>query len=275
MLGGVLAGLAIGLVLVVLGAHWWLNRYLHGEAFRKLISVKTAAALRGEGEYLPLHWTGTTAYSDGFHARGVSGSPLKELRADQIRAEFEVSGLLRNTWRVSGLDIQRLTATLGTAAAEGARSASLQAASHSSVRLELEPLRIHDANIEWTLGGSASGAVRRAQMVVKFGGGFWEASASSGELRFTDVQPVRIEQAYVRFQRDAAFVSDSLLHLADGGKVTVNGQIGLGPAGESDLTLRYDEVPVDRWLPKTGAAGSSARCAAKARCADVLASRTR
>jgi len=249
VLGGVLAGLAIGLVLLVVGAHWWLNRYLHGDVFRKLISAKTAAALHSEGEYLPLHWTGTMAYSDGFYARGLPDSPLKELRADQIRAELQVSGLLRNEWRISGLDVQRLTAKVGSSSPPVAPLGA-PAAKRNSVRVELDPLRIHDANIEWATGGSASGAVRRAQMVVKFGDGFWEASVSSGELSFGDLQPVRIGQATVRFQRDAAFISDSLLYLADGGKVSVNGQIALGTGRESDLTLRHDEVPVDRWLPK-------------------------
>lgn len=245
MLGGVLAGMAIGLAVLVLGAHWWLNRYLHGEAFRQLISAKTAAALRAEGEYLPLHWSGTTAYSDGFHARGLPGAALRELRADQIRAEVVLSGLLRNEWRISGLDVQRLTAKVGQSSDANASSAPRQA-ERSAVRVELEPLRIHDGNIEWTMGGVFSGAVRRARMVVKFGEGSWEASASSGELRLGDVQPLRIEQAHARFQREAVFVTDSLLHMADGGKVTVNGQI----AHDSDLTLRHDGVPVDPWLPK-------------------------
>lgn len=250
VLGGIAAGLAFGLVLLVVGAHWWLNRYLHSDGFRKVISQKTSVALRAEGEYLPLHWTGTTAYSDGFHARGLPGTALKELRADQIRAELEVSGLLRREWRVSGLEIQRFQATLGPATTAPVAVAGTAAPAQSSVRLELEPMRIRDANIVWAMGGSASGAVRHAQMTLKVGDGSWEMGASSGELSVSDLQPMRIDQAHVRFQRDAAFITDSQLRLADGGKVTVNGQLGLDPARESDLTLRFDEVPVDRWLPK-------------------------
>jgi hypothetical protein len=241
--------LAIGLVALVLGAHWWLKHYMQGDGFRKLVSAKTSAALRAEGEYLPLHWSGATAYSDGFHARGLPGSALKEMRADEVRAEMEISGLLRNAWRISGLDVQRLTARIGQPSDGSARSAPLQA-TPSAVRVELEPLRIHDANVEWATGGSASGAVRHAQMRVKFGDGFWEASVTGGELNFNDLQPLRIGQAVVRFQHDTAFISDSLLHLSDGGKVAVNGQVALGAGQESDLTLRHDDVPVERWLPK-------------------------
>ncbi|MBM3859001.1 MAG: hypothetical protein FJ395_05040 [Verrucomicrobia bacterium] len=245
VLGGVLAGLAIGIVLLVAGAHWWLSRYLHGEAFRKLISAKTSAALRVEGDYLPLHWSGMTVYSDGFHARGLPGAPLKELRVDQIRADLEVSGLLRNEWRISGLDVQRLAAKIAPSSPVAASGTS---ASGSSARVELKPLRIHDANIEWT-SGSGSGSVRRAQMAVKFGDGAWEVSTSSGELSFGELQAVRIERANIRFQRDTAFVSDGLVRLADGAKVAVNGQIGLASTVESDLVLRHDDAPVERWLP--------------------------
>ncbi len=249
VLGGLVAGLAFGLVLVVIGAHWWLNRYLHSDGFRKLVSAKTASALHAEGEYLPLHWTGTTAHSDGFHARGLPGSPLKELRADQVRADLEVSGMFRREWRIRGLDIQRLKVTVGPSVATGTFTPTT-ASSKSSLRLVLEPLKVHDGNIEWTTGGSVSGAVRHAGMTVKIGDDFWETSASSGELSFSDVQPMWIEQAHVRFQRDTVFITDSLLRLTEGGKVNINGQLGLGSTRESDLTLRFDEVPVDRWLSR-------------------------
>jgi hypothetical protein len=257
-LGGLLAGLAVGLVLLVVGGHWWLNRYLHSDGFRKLVGQKTAAALRAEGEYLPLHWTGMTAYSDGFHARGLPGTALKELRADQIRAELAVTGLFRREWRISGLEIQRLEVALGPSIAEGARGArSLSAAAdkplqtgRQSRQVELEPIRIRDANIAWAMGGSASGSVRRAQMTWKIGDADGETSVSGGDLLLLDWQPMRIEQAQIRFQRESAFITGSQLRLADGGLLNVTGQLGLDASRESDLTLRFDEVPVDRWLPK-------------------------
>ena len=252
VLSGLLAGLAVGLVLIVIGARIWLGLYLHSDGFRKLVSQKTSAALHAEGEYLPLHWTGTTAYSDGFYARGLPGSPLKELRADQIRADLEVSGLFHSAWRVSGLDIQRLQTSIGSVdtAPVAASSAPATASSGRSMRLELEPIRIHDGNIQWAMGGTASGAVRRAQMVFTPGDASWEASASSGELVLLDWQPMRIEQARVRLQRDALFITDSHLQLPDGGKLSASGQIGLGAARESDLTLHFADVPVTPWLPK-------------------------
>jgi len=263
VLAGLVAGLAFGLVLLVVGAHGWLSRYLHSDGFRKLISQKTAAALHAEGEYLPLHWSGMTAYSDGFYARGLPGAVLKELRADQIRADLAVSGLLRRQWRISDLQIQRLQVALGPpsesvpaapVATAAASAGAVPSAGGSSARgvaqVELEPMRIDDANFTWAMGGAASGAVRRARMTLKIGDGSWETVANSGELSLAELPPLRIEQAHVRFQRDMAFITDSQLWLADGGKLMVNGQLGLAPLRDSDLVLRFEEVPVDRWLPQ-------------------------
>jgi len=249
IVGGLMIGLLIGVVLLVVGAHWWLSRYLHGESFRQLVSATTAAALHAEGEYLPLQWSGASAYSDGFHARGLPGSPLRELRADQIRAEIEIAGLWRNLWRFSGVEVQRLTATLGPPSQADVAAQVAPRKSGRSVRVELQPLRIHDANIEWIGAGAVSGAVRHARLLLKWGDGVWEAIASGGELRLGSIEPVRIEQAQARFQRDAAFLRDSQLRLVAGGKLTVNGQIGFGPEAAADLVVQHEGVPVDRWLP--------------------------
>ena len=264
VLVGLGVGLVVGMVALVIGGHWWLEHFLHSDAFRKLISQKTSAALHAEGEFLPLHWSGTTAHSDGYHARGLPGTPLQELRAEQVRAELSVSGLFHNEWRVSGLEVERLYATISPpaipanpldavsalATAARASSAPASASSQSSRKLILEPMRIRDANIEWTTGGSSSGAVRHAQLTLASGDASWEVSSPSGELVIGGMPPLRIEQAQVRFQRDAVFITDSLFRLAEGGKVNVNGQVAFSAARGSDLALRFEDVPLDRWLPK-------------------------
>ena len=89
-----------------------LNRYLRSEAFRTLVSEKTAAFFRVEGEYQPIHNNGFSFYSDGYDARGEAGSPLKGLRADQIRADFEPAALFEGAWQVSNVQIQRVKITL-------------------------------------------------------------------------------------------------------------------------------------------------------------------
>jgi hypothetical protein len=261
LLIGLGIGLAFGLVLLVVGGHWWLERYLHSDEFRKLISAKMSKALRAEGEFLPLHWSGTTAYSDGFRARGLPGTALRELRAERLRAELSVSGLFRNEWRVSGLEVEQLNVSLASATGgetttgnAGAPSAAESAAarvsaSKSSMKLMMEPMRVNNANIEW-VSGATTGALRRAQLTVAFGDNACEAGSSGGEVVLPGLQPLRIEQAQVRFQRETLFVTDSLLRLTEGGKVTVNGQVATGGTGNSSLALRFEEAPIERWLPK-------------------------
>src|SRR5512141_2156774 len=58
------AFLAIILLIVATLAvsSFWLRSYVHGEAFRKLLSQKTSAFLQAEGEYMAFHWSGFSVY---------------------------------------------------------------------------------------------------------------------------------------------------------------------------------------------------------------------
>lgn len=248
VVGGLAAGALIGSVLLAAAAHWWLQRYLHSDAFRRLISAQTSAALRVEGEYLPLHWSGMTAYSDGFYGRGQPGSLLKEVRADQIRAEFAIAGLLRNRWRISGLQVQQLTLKVGSA---DGRTPEASASTHTAAPLEvrLDPLQAESATVEWTTSHGATGSLRNAKLVVALGPELGHLSVWGGELRLPGVPPLWVEEGKLRFQQETIFVSHSRLRVADGGRWSVSGQISLSEAQESNLTLRYDEVPLERWLP--------------------------
>src|SRR5437762_12255899 len=92
--------LALGVLLVLagFGFSFWLNSYLHSEAFRTLVGQRTSTFLRADGQYMPFHWSGFSVYSDGYIAHGLPGAPFTELRADQLRAEFHPQGVIHQAW---------------------------------------------------------------------------------------------------------------------------------------------------------------------------------
>ena len=51
-------------VLAAVGTSMWIDRFLHSDAFRKLIGTKTGEAFDSEAVYGPLRWTGSSLFSD-------------------------------------------------------------------------------------------------------------------------------------------------------------------------------------------------------------------
>jgi hypothetical protein len=217
-------------VATLLASRWWLDRYLASEQFRQWISQKTSAALRVKGEFLPLHWSGLTAYSDGFYARGLPESVLQEIRLDQIRAELDWRSRPR---RIRDLEIQRLNATLKTPAPPPAATGKPAAA-----QVTLDPIRIADANVLWP-----QGAVRRVRAVVTLAANGWEATGSGGSFVWSNWPAMKIGQFQIRSHNGAVFVTHCRLDLDGGGTLAFSGQ----PPAE--WRAEFADVPVRHWLP--------------------------
>jgi hypothetical protein len=242
---GLVAGILMVLAVVgLVGFRLWLGRYLHGEPFRRLISAATAQALRADGEYLPLHWTGNAAYTDGFAARGRAESLIAQLRADQIRAEVEMTGWWRPQWRVSHLEIQRVNATFQ----RPVTVANEPGAAAAGKRLELGPIGVREANLAWPVSEGVTGQVRRVQGQLLLGGNDWEATGNGGELQVTGWPALLIEQFRLVSRPGAVHVKESQLRLTDGGRVELTGEVPLC-GREFDVVIGFAEVPVRNWLP--------------------------
>src|SRR5687768_4417147 len=103
--GAAIFGLALAAVLI---GTVWFNAYLRSERFRQLISEVTSRRLKAAGEYLPFQFTGSTIYSERFEAMGTTAAPFSVFRAEQVRAVLNPAGVLRRTWQVDEVDVQRL-----------------------------------------------------------------------------------------------------------------------------------------------------------------------
>jgi hypothetical protein len=244
----VLLGAAVILVLAFFVGYLGLNSYVRGDSFRKLVGQKTSAWLRGDGEYMPFHWSGASVYSDGFEAKGRAGSWFTHLRADQIRAEFHLRGILRRAWQVNELEIQRLQVTLGKPAgqpvAESAPTATRSPSRWSPNRFELREARIVDANLDW-----GSGTVKRVKLTIRPEARSWNLSARGGELRQTGWPVASIESAKLRYQERRLFITEGRLKPADGGTLDVSGEVGIEKNSAFTISVAHNGLPAASVLP--------------------------
>jgi hypothetical protein len=242
------------LVVGLFGIRWWVVSYLQSEKFRRFLNEKTSAAMQAQGEYLPLHWSGGTAFSDGFHAQGLPGSPVGELRADLLRADLDLYSLLQRKCRIDGLSIERLQVRFVSPAAVPAGGASGRTASSAglSVKVELSPIRVQEANLSWPMSGGTTGLLRRAGLVLSWNDGGWDTSVTGGELMMMNWPLLFVDQAQLRSRRDALYVTDGRLRLVNGGNLVVNGEVHFDGAREFNVTGRFADVPVANWLPEAG-----------------------
>lgn len=262
-----LAGILFVLgVIGIVGLRWWLGRYLHSESFRRLISTQTANALQADGEFLPLHWTGNAAYTDGFAARGRAESLLQNVRADQIRAEVDVTGLLQPSWRISHLEIQRLNATIQkphTGSTPAPTPAVVDSA--STRRVTLGPIGIQEANLNWLMNPAVTGSVRRVQARIELTAEGWQTTGSGGDLVVSGWPGLKIDQFRLRSRAGTIYVTESQLRLLDGGALELSGQVPTDSTAAFDMQVRFADVPVKNWLPADWRGAMSGRANGRAR----------
>ena len=95
----------VGLLLLVVGARWWLDHFLRSDDFRKFLERKTSAALQAEAHLEPLRWDGAEVYTAGLDVRASRHGPLTAFNAVQVRAAFVLGALWRRVWRVETVEV--------------------------------------------------------------------------------------------------------------------------------------------------------------------------
>ncbi|MEI6561214.1 MAG: hypothetical protein WCO68_03915 [Verrucomicrobiota bacterium] len=251
--GVALAGLAI---VGYFGSSILLNRYLRSDAFRALLGEKTSAFFAAEGEYRPIHCNGFSFYSDGYTAHSVGGAPLKQLQADQIRADFEPAALFQGAWQVSHLQIQRVNVTLNAAHPPATQPPPPQPAAPSKPRsrwiperFELKRAQIETANLAWTPPGRA-GSLQGMRLVLEPSGHDVLATGYGGRLQQAGWPVLKVDHIKLRSRYPDLFVTDSLFQIGEGEYLTVSGQAGLGQNRAVDLLVKFNGIGISPYLPE-------------------------
>lgn len=247
------------------GFNFWLNRYLQSEGFRALLNEKTSALFQAQGEYLPIRRTGFSFYSDGYMARGNAGTPLKELQADQIRADIEPGAIFDGAWQVSSLQIQRLKVTLREASEKAVPlippSLSVQPPSETPRsswipdRFELKRARIEETEIAWMTALGNRGSLDKMRVILEPNGHELIAAGYGGRLQQAGWPTLSVDHMKLRFRSPELFITDSQLKLGESENINVSGQVGFGASREVALHVKFSGVSISPYLPADWRAG--------------------
>jgi len=252
----ILIWIAVGITGLILVGYivfsFWLNSYLRSDSFRTLLSKKTSIFLHVDGQYQPFRWTGFSVYSDGYQAHGESGSAVRDLQADQIRAKFQPQGIFHHAWEIDEITIQRLQVDL-TPAPSGPEVTQTPASglSHSSWipgRLELRKTQINDLNLTWSTPSQIAN-IRQTRATIEPEDRAWIISAHGGQLRQTGWPVLNIGHVRLRYQAPELFINDGQLTLSDSENMNITGQANFSSHPAVDLQIKINGVVLTPFLP--------------------------
>jgi len=250
--------LAIFAIFAFLALTVWFNAFLKSDKFRRLISQATCGAIQADGQFLPFHNSGTTIYTDGFQASGIGTAFFDQLRADQLRAGFNLHGLLRRTWQIDELELQRLRISVGNnedrpPAPPGLAPGEAGGSGFLPNKVDLREAVIEDTAIDWKGASDRAGSVTGTKLTItpddsqsvnaEDAGhpGAWNILAEGGHIEETGLPALEIGSAKLRYRRPSLFVLDSELKCKDSGNMAVSGEINFEQA--MDLEIKLNGVP--------------------------------
>ena len=249
----------VGLLLLVVGARWWLDRFLRSEDFRKFLERKTSAALQAEARLEPLRWDGAEVYTAALDVRASRHGPLTAFKADQVRAAFDLGALWRRVWRVETVDVERIRAELGTDPAvqnapdqPSPEQVGPLGSDEDSLafllprQMEVGEVRVSDFTLGWQGGG-----LRDTRLKARMLGDVrtWEIEGTGGTLAQADVSAVTLEEFAVKTTRDTLFVTRASGRPEGGGRLELSGTQALTGDHALDLAVNLDGVPIGPFLP--------------------------
>ncbi len=227
-----------------------IDSYLRSDNFRKFVAQKAGGTLHADAELAPLHFAGTTVFSDGLRAKGGPDAAFADLQIEQIRTEISLRRFFEHVWQVEQFDVQRLRVNLDGPRVNRPVEPTLNPleAPKTSARQENEsggwlPNRvevgraiIRDTQIVWTGGGLRGTAV---ELQPHEGG--WQIAGQGGSLEYGQLPPLDVAQLQLRYRAPSLFINSAELRQPGGGSAQASGEIDF----ERQLDLRLNLVNVD------------------------------
>jgi hypothetical protein len=218
-----------------------IRSYLHGDAFRRLLSEKASKALGTEGEFGAFRWDGLALESASFTANG--SGPLRAMQMDGLRTEIGLGGLKNGVWEITGSKVHRLETTLDFTQAKtepaatkpelppttAAPSRPAPAPSRSWLPREVkfDGLQIADATINAKLGDKQLIASQLRADLKSFGRQGHAVDLSGGTLEFVgkNFPPANIDRIRLKHQDDRLFLDLLELSAWDNARLEASGEI--------------------------------------------------
>ena len=176
-------------VLAAVGTSVWVGRFLRGEAFRKLIAARTGEVLGSEAVYGPLRWTGSSLFVDSIEVKGLPGSIVESLRADQVRADVNWRAAFHGAWRLDQVQVVSFDGTFRPGSNELKASGSPPPAAVHGIatwlptRFELGQLDIAQARVRFrSIEGIEIVSLQDSALRIHPDGAGWAIEGTGGML---------------------------------------------------------------------------------------------
>lgn len=252
-------GFVAALLLVVLCATLWAQRYLRSDAFRRLLDQHVSQVLGVEGGFAPFSWTEASVYSDHFQGRGLDGGVVEDITGQGIRAVVDLGSFRREAWEVERVTINHLVLNLGSLSAPGA--SSFPAAEPESAkpsywsrwlprRVEVGSIRAKNVDLRLENGAFlGSGRGMAVTVTPMMGSEGWSFHAQGGELVLGEREPMLLDGLQARLRDGECFITEAKLKLLGQAALTTSGEIsGSGFGFRSHLSgLRAERVLRADW----------------------------
>ncbi|MDD4933128.1 MAG: hypothetical protein PHO89_06650 [Methylacidiphilaceae bacterium] len=248
-----LAGLAIVFGMAV--------AYLNGEGFRSFLSRAVARGIGVEGRFSSLQLRGLAIGSSEFSGAGGPGSPIAELRAEDLQARFPLASLVQGVWKIDPLRIGHLELTFRSAPREEKplrasppameRPAGDEAEETPGVlrRVSLRRGEIHRADLRWPSSLLGGGALTGTRMELEADGSAWNGKASGGKLACASLPDLALEELLFRVDPGSAFLEQGLLRSEGSGIIRLAGRMDWQERAEGELRFSTSGVALTPWLP--------------------------
>jgi len=218
----------------------FLRQYLASEAFRQLISERTSSALHIRGEFAPIRWVGTSAYSENFLAGPGPGSPVARLEATRLRSDFNWRAIFSGAWRLEEVNIGTLRVELADPEVPMAGSFSMDPSPPAARRLPgwfPKKFELGQAELESVTLVSAPATLRGMRTLLTQDGTGWEIDGQGGSLQMEHLPANEIIRLRARASSHGVFITGAHLQFRSGGNLKGTGEYLFEP---SSYVLRLE-----------------------------------
>ena len=84
------------------------NSYLKSEKFKVATQEKLGGRLKAKGNFDKFNWSGSSVTTNRFSATGSNKSFFSKLRANGLRADFNIGAIKRRAWELATVDVNQL-----------------------------------------------------------------------------------------------------------------------------------------------------------------------
>ena len=86
--------------------------FLKSDKFKVATEEKIDQILKAKGSFAELNWSGTSVFTDNYFASGSNKSFFSKIRANGVRADFNIGAIKRRAWELSNVSVNQLNVSI-------------------------------------------------------------------------------------------------------------------------------------------------------------------